>query len=359
MTSRSDATDGATWLAVGVAMEGDTGGSLRAAHILRALVDRTSATVVRTFGRRGLPATSWAVARVSRAWTSPVNVASARLLPDIGLMLLRSRVRGRLLDLHDHPRLQLEALGVGNSPSRRAALDGLLTRNLERFEFLSVPSASFAELCSLPYERVIVATNGTDTRRIEAMPVRDEPIVAMVSGAAPGRGIEQLVEAMPLLRAELPSASLRLALGVTSPSSAAYLADLRRRIGAFPWVTVESVPYARLSAWLGAAQVLVIPHPAHPYLDAATPVKLFDGMAAGRPTVATPRFETAEILRRWDAGVVTGGDDPDYLAAAMTLVLSDGALRERLGANARRAAVEEFDWLQISARLADAVLALS
>ena len=57
-----------------------------------------------------------------------------------------------------------------------------------------------------------MATNGTDTEHITSAPEPDDPVLAMVSGAAPGRGIELLVEALRAVRVELPEARLRLAL---------------------------------------------------------------------------------------------------------------------------------------------------
>jgi glycosyltransferase involved in cell wall biosynthesis len=295
-------------------------------------------------------------ARRSRLWQRPLEVASTQLVVDPGLDLLRGPVAGRLLDLHDHPRLQLEAFGIAVSPDTTQRLNRLVARNLDKFTQVAVPSASFASICNLPAGRTVVATNGTDTQHIIPGPEPGDPVFAMVSGAAPGRGIELLVEAADAVRLELPETRLRLALQPTGPASAAYLSDLRGRLRGMPWVTVESVPYASLSNFLAGAAVLAIPHPPHPYLDVATPVKLMDGMAAARPTVITPRRETAAIIERREAGLVAGGETADDLAAPILRLLTDSELRARLGASARRAAVEEFDWRIIARNLADAVL---
>lgn len=343
------------WLAAGVPSAGSSGGGLRAAHLLRSLVERVDATVIPFFGRRGLPSLALEVAWRSRLWRSPLSVASARLVPAAGLALLRGRVDGRLLDLHDHPRLQLEAFGIAVPEGRQRALDELVRRNQEAFARLSIPSASFAELCELPADQVVVATNGTDASTITPAPLQDEPVVAMISGAAPGRGIELLVEAMERVRGELPRAQLRLALAPTGPESRRYLATFVHNQVGRPWLRVQRVPYPQLSAFLGVAQILVIPHPPGAYHDVATPVKLFDGMASGRPVVVTPRRETAQIVRSTGAGVVAG-DGPDELADAISHLLADEARRREMGAAARRAAIELYDWRVISSRLADEVL---
>jgi glycosyltransferase involved in cell wall biosynthesis len=262
-----------------------------------------------------------------------------------------------VLDLHDHPTLQAESLGIHLTADRRRDLDQLVDDNLARFERLVVPSASFADLCRLDPDRVVVVTNGADAERISVRPLPAEPVVGMVSGAAPSRGIEQLAAAMVLVRESIPEARLRLALSATGSASADYLRRLAAETRSQrPWVSLESVAYERLDAFLGDTAVLVIPHPPGAYYDASTPVKLFDSMAAGRPLAVTPRTETRRIVEDCRAGLVASSDDVDDLAAAIATLLGSETLRAELGANARRCAVERYDWRVLSARLADAVL---
>jgi glycosyltransferase involved in cell wall biosynthesis len=341
---------------VGVPAKLTAGGSLRAAYLMRSLIDRTGASAVESWGRRGLPALAWHVARLSRAWRRPLAIGSTQLFPAAARAFLHGGVRGRILDLHDHPRLQQEALGIVVPAATAHELDQLVGRNVDAFSLLAVPSASFAELCRLPLDRVIVATNGTDTAHIAPGPGPDAPIVGFVSGAAPGRGIELLVDAMERVRSAVQDARLHLALQATGPASQAYLARLRAELAPQDWVQVSSVPYGDLPTFMARAAVLAIPHPANAYLDVSTPVKLFDSLAAGRPLAVTPRLETARIVREWDAGLVSDGEEPDDVAAVIARLLGDEDLRRRLGANGRRAAVEVFDWRLISDALADEVL---
>ena len=91
-------------------------------------------------------------------------------------------------------------------------------------------------------------------------------------------------------------------------------------------------------------------------MDAALPVKLFDSMAAGRPVVVTPRHETVRIVTSCSAGLVARSDHVDDFAAAIARLLLDQSLRQELGANARRCAVEHYDWSVLAGHLADALL---
>jgi glycosyltransferase involved in cell wall biosynthesis len=336
---------------------GSSGGPVRARHVFSVLAGRTGARVVAAHGRRGLPSLGLAIGSASGGWRRPLVLASTQLIPRTGLGLLRRAVHAAVLDVHDHPGLQAEGLGFSLRADDRRALDDLFIANVAAFDRLVVPSSTFTELCGLEPDRVIVVANGADTKLVIPEPMPAEPVVGMVSGAAPGRGIELLVNAMAQVRAEEPAATLHLALAATGPASAAYLDALRSDLrGGHPWVSIDAVPYAALGTFLGAAAVLVIPHPPNAYLDAATPVKLFDSMAAGRPVVVTPRLETAAIVRAVDAGVVAASDRVEDLAAAILALLRDEPRRRALGENARRAAVDRYDWHVLASALADVLL---
>jgi len=178
-----------------------------------------------------------------------------------------------------------------------------------------------------------------------------------ISGAAPSRGIEELIAAMRLVRDDHPTARLLLWLAATGEASGAYLERLRAVVAGDEWIEIGSAPYDRLSAELGRARMLVIPTPAHPYWDSVAPIKLYDGMAAGRPTVTTPRTEIVREIEGSEAGLVAAGDGPADLAIPIRRLLADDALAQRLGASARAAAETRFDWRIVSGRLADTILA--
>jgi glycosyltransferase involved in cell wall biosynthesis len=346
-----------TWVIAGVPASGSSGGPVRARHVFSALAERTNGLTTTAHGRRGVPSLALTLAARSGGWRRSTALASTQLIPRIGMSLFRGAVRAAVLDVHDHPALQAGGLGFPLTPDEQHDLDRLFAANVDAFARLVVPSATFAGLCQLPSERVLVVPNGADTTHLVPQPPTADPVVGMLSGAAPGRGIELLVHAMELVRTDHPAATLRLALSATGPASAAYLrdlqADLRRR---HPWVRVGTVPYPDIGTFLGNTAILVIPHPPHAYLDAATPVKLFDSMAAGRPVVVTPRVETAAIVNAADAGLVAASDRAEDLAASILTLLGDEPRRRQMGENARRAAVELYDWRALANRLADAIL---
>jgi glycosyltransferase involved in cell wall biosynthesis len=204
--------------------------------------------------------------------------------------------------------------------------------------------------------RVIVAGNGTDARHVVPGEWPEDPAIGMISGAAPGRGIELLVAAAREVHAEVPELRLLLWLAPTGDDSQAYLRDLQRATAGERWIEVSTADYEDLSHTLRQATILTIPHPPGEYYDVALPVKLLDSIAAGRPLVVTPRHETKAIVERYGLGIVTGGDAVDDLADALRQLVADPARAQDIGRRARRVAEEVYDWAVVGDRLASAVL---
>jgi glycosyltransferase involved in cell wall biosynthesis len=334
------------WIVLGEPVRRRWGGDLRRAFIFAELAERTGAEQPTAH-------------RPIRRWWDRRRaiLASADLLTDEAIALARGWCRLVALDVHDDPVAQQRAFGTEVDAAVLEATERRFRANIEAFELLVAPSATFADLARLPADRRVVAPNGTDTRHVVPGQWPGSPTVGMVSGAAPGRGIERLVDAAAIVREQVPDLRLALWLVASGPVATAYIDDLRRATADRAWVTIAPAPYETLASTLASATVLCVPHPPGDYMDSALPVKLFDSMAAARPVVVTPRTEMAAVVRGAACGVVADGDAPEDLAAALARVLGDDALAMSMGANGRAAAETTYDWRRIGGQVADAVLA--
>ena len=333
------------------------GGDLRRRYLFEPLEARTGAAVVGGFARTDIRAAFLPYRRRRwEVWRRGPVVVTAEVL-DAGLLDLVRRVGVPLaIDIHDEPLLQAQALGVEVAPERVADIRSRLEANLETFRLAVVPSESFRRLAGIDSRRAIIAANGTDTRAVRPVAPPADPAVAFISGAAPSRGIESLIDAVRLVRRTIPMTRLLLYLAATGEDSQRYLDGLIAANRMDEWVEIGQLAYQDVGVGLGRATVLCIPTPAHPYWDSVPPLKLFDGMAAGRPVVVTPRVEMRAVVEEHRAGVVARGDAPEDLAEALVAVLRDPEGAARLGANARRAAERTFDWRVIGERLATELL---
>jgi glycosyltransferase involved in cell wall biosynthesis len=114
-----------------------------------------------------------------------------------------------------------------------------------------------------------------------------------------------------------------------------------RRLGRLPY---EQMPELVASAEVGAA-----PYDTRRLRQLRlgfywSPLKIFEYMASGLPTVTIPRPPLDEIVREGREGLhFREGDDAD-LARSLERLAGDPALRARLGAQARARVVEKYSW---------------
>ncbi len=108
--------------------------------------------------------------------------------------------------------------------------------------------------------------------------------------------------------------------------------ELAREFGVADRITVAD-PEVDLRSYYGAADVFVLPTLYDPAPDST-----LEAMACGLPVVTSTKSGAAELLLEHDAGFVCPAGDVAGLAAQMRSLLAPET-RERLGANARKAAL--------------------
>jgi glycosyltransferase involved in cell wall biosynthesis len=155
------------------------------------------------------------------------------------------------------------------------------------------------------------------------------------------KGVGRLVEAL----ARQPGVALAL-VGGPDDMAEALRAQWRERGGDDAhFLYAGQVAPERVPIYLRAFDVCAMPLPwtTH-FAHYASPMKLFEYMAAGRAIVASALPSTAEVVSDGDTALLYPPDDAAALAAALARLCADAALREHLGANARALALNRYTW---------------
>ena len=197
-----------------------------------------------------------------------------------------------------------------------------------------------------PRQRRGFIGNGIDLSRFQAGPRRradGTPIVIVcVARLEPVKNHAMLLEAAHVLKGR--GERFRLWLVGEGPLRGA-LEDECRRLGLED--VVEFLGYRDdVPALLAAADIGVLTS-----IKEGLPRAAVEAMAARLPVVATRVSGTREAVRHGVTGFTVPLGDSDALAAALTMLIGDRALRERLGARGRRVAVEEYDEREIVSAL--------
>lgn len=210
-----------------------------------------------------------------------------------------------------------------------------------------------------PYApQVILTPNGVNTERFTPRARgADEPFtVGFLGTLKPWHGTELLLEAF----AGAPAAdqhSWHCEILGDGPQRQ-QLQQLAAQLGIGEQVSFrgalapELVP-AALAQW----DVAVAPYP-QPSAEQShyfSPMKVYEYLAAGLPTVASAVGGLPRIIDHGVTGVLVPGSDVPALAAALAQLAADGRLREAMGRAARADALAQHDWQRRATAVLDAL----
>ncbi len=151
--------------------------------------------------------------------------------------------------------------------------------------------------------------------------------------------MENLFNAYRVVAREEPSAVLMVVDSIPEPALIEKYKAMANALGyADKVIWVEQHPLGDLPHYLASADATVVPRPDCP----GHPVKLLNYMIAARPIVAFAGGAKG-LTDRHDALVVPDGDC-EAMGQAIVKLLRDSEFANRLGANARRTVLSQFDW---------------
>jgi len=109
-------------------------------------------------------------------------------------------------------------------------------------------------------------------------------------------------------------------------------------------VVLGEVSYEKVPEILVIADVVLVPFPDTEVSRAASPLKLFEGMAMGKAIVASEVDGIKEIISNQENGVLVNPNDIAEWIKAVTILLTNISMAKRIGENARQTVKEKYDW---------------
>ena len=199
----------------------------------------------------------------------------------------------------------------------------------------------------VPESRFRVVGSGVDLARFDPTLARAAarraaglseggPLVGIVAALRPEKNHALFIAAALRVRASVPDA--RFVIAGDGPARDE-LARLAGRSGLGERLLLlgarQDVP-----ALYRALDVAVLS--SHPIVE-TLPITLLEAAACGTPAVATDVGSVRDVVVEGETGFIVAPGDEAALAARITRLLGDAALRERMGAAARRRAEQRFD----------------
>ncbi len=204
-----------------------------------------------------------------------------------------------------------------------------------------------------PPEKLLVQHSGVNIDPAYGPDDPAAPLYAMFAGRfVEKKGVPSLIEAVRRLEAE--GRTIRLVLVGEGPMEQ----ELRQAASALKQVEFMGwMPNPELRRWMRGALALCVPSQLASDGDAeGLPTVVIEAMAAGTPVIGSRHAGIGEAIEDGQTGFLIPEQDPGALAAALRRLTDEPGLRQRLGENARQAAIANFDMFAQSRRLEQRLL---
>lgn len=246
---------------------------------------------------------------------------------------------------------------------------------LERFEKLNLRAAARIFVVSevernnlqragVAEHKIVVNPNGVDVDRFrpgiggkdilaELGVDVNEQLVGFVGTFGPWHGVLELAKAITLIPRTVAVRFLLVGAGKLKSEMEETIREAGFEHRA---IFTGSVSHDRVPQLLDACDILVAPH--IPLADGSdffgSPTKLFEYMAMGKGIVASRLGQIGDVLNHEETALLVEPGNVNELASSIMRLADSKELRERLGENARRVAVERFTWRHNARRVLDA-----
>jgi glycosyltransferase involved in cell wall biosynthesis len=181
--------------------------------------------------------------------------------------------------------------------------------------------------------RVDVIYPGVEVRSIRSAQVMNRYVIGTAARLVPVKGIEYLIRAMRLVRAQIPQARLQIA---GSGPEQARLQSEADQLGLDD--CIEFLGWqAPLQPWFEDWDVFALPS-----LEEAFGIAVLEAMAAGLPVVSTAVGGIPELVLNGRTGLLVPSRDPQSLATCLIQILRSPQLRREMGSAAQARALSQF-----------------
>lgn len=189
----------------------------------------------------------------------------------------------------------------------------------------------------------IVTYNGIDASDFSTTRARGAkiPTILFVGGLEPRKGLEQLIHAMVHVVGKMPGARLISVAktGFRGTDEQRWFRELASRLGVSDSIEFyESVSQEMLLGFYSDCSLVVLPSKTEGW-----GLSLMEGMACGKPVVASRVGGIPELVRDGVDGILVDAGDVKALSRAIIMLLDDPVLRKRMG-DAGKERVKEFSW---------------
>lgn len=188
----------------------------------------------------------------------------------------------------------------------------------------------------IPSEKIEIIPNGVDTTLFKPRKKEKKHVqILWVGRFKPGKDVETIVKAAKILCNNHDN--VRFLLVGEGPLKD-YIENFASKLGVLDKIGfVDSVSNNKMPEIYNKSDVFVLPS-----IDEGVPRTILEAMACGLPVVCTKLPQLTDVVK--GCGILVPVRDSKALAEAMSKIISDESLAQKLGESGRKKVVENNSW---------------
>ncbi len=212
----------------------------------------------------------------------------------------------------------------------------------------------------IPRERVCIVSNTEDESTFNASDLDEKLIehykeswVALyIGGIGPHRGIDTAIRAATVAGKSIADFKL-LIVGTQVPKQRQQIMQIAEKENASSYLElVDWVPANKVSSYIAASKVCLVPHNDFEHTNTTVPHKLFQYMIMKKPVIVSSCKPLKRIVEDTESGLVFNANNSEDLADCLVKVYEDGdEIAKKYGQHGHQAALGEYSWKNDSERL--------
>lgn len=254
-----------------------------------------------------------------------------------------------------------EDAAVGNGTGTQGSLRYRLTRALENHvvreadRVVTICQGLGTDLVArgVPAEKLSIMPNGVDLALFGQPAPREEalaaemglgsgPVIGFIGSFYDYEGLDDLIDAMPLLLESHPDARLLLVGGGPMAEALGRQAAASPAAGAIRFV--GRVPHDQVERYYALTDIMAYPRKASRLTDLVTPLKPLEAMAQGKLVAASDVGGHRELMEDGVTGTLFAPDDPPACATALARLLDRRSGWDAIRDAARSHVARNHDW---------------
>ena len=195
-------------------------------------------------------------------------------------------------------------------------------------------------LVKVDRKKLKIIHEAVDATKFKPKISNPENVVLTVARIDPVKGLENLINSIPLILKKIPNVKIKIIGSIRSRNYFLLLKNIIIELKCEKFVEfVGPIPHDELPNLLSNSKIFILTSKTE-----AASISTLEAMATGLPVIVTKVGGMLSLIKNGINGFLVESDNPEAVAEKAIKLLTDDSLRAEIGKNARETIEKKYSW---------------